>query len=156
MKTTRDWRFTVLNEFFNLNWRLEVAVSLLKAEVISWLPWQRWDGRGNSWLRARLRVKCGSDLVIFGHGRRGAVTACGLRTEDPVFVVDGGAEAVGWGVMRRGEHCGGGEEELTMDGLLPCRQFLTYSLLKWMSVTLCVWFLTHFNVLFLIPEAEIN
>lgn len=30
----------------------------------------------------------GKGLVIFGHGRRGAVTACGLRTEDPVFFLE--------------------------------------------------------------------
>lgn len=41
----------------------------------------------------RLCVKCGRDLVIFGQGRREAVTACGLRTEDPLFVLQGGYEA---------------------------------------------------------------
>lgn len=41
----------------------------------------------------RLRVKCGRDFVIFGRGRREAVTACGLRTEDPLFVLDRGV----WG-----------------------------------------------------------
>lgn len=45
---------------------------------------------GNSGLLVRLRVKCGRDLVIFGQGRREAVTACGLRTEDPLFVLPGG------------------------------------------------------------------
>lgn len=34
----------------------------------------------------------GKDLVIFGYGSRGAVTACGLRTEDPVFFLERGEE----------------------------------------------------------------
>ncbi len=32
----------------------------------------------------------GNGLVIFGHERRGAMTACGLRTEDPVFFLERG------------------------------------------------------------------
>lgn len=37
-----------------------------------------------------LCAKSGKGLVIFGHGRRGAMTACGLRTEDPVFLLEKG------------------------------------------------------------------
>lgn len=46
------------------------------------------------------------------------MTACGLKTEGPLLVVD-----------RRSyeERSWGGEEYLTVDGLFPCRQFLDYS-----------------------------
>lgn len=36
----------------------------------------------------------GKELVIFGHRRRGAVTACGLRTEEPVFLLERGRRVV--------------------------------------------------------------
>lgn len=39
-----------------------------------------------------LSVISGKDLVIFGHRRRGAVTACGLQTQDPVFFLERGHE----------------------------------------------------------------
>lgn len=43
----------------------------------------------------------GKGLVIFGHWRRGAVTACGLRTEDPVFFLErGGIRGVRGGWLR--------------------------------------------------------
>lgn len=50
----------------------------------------------------------GKALVIFGHGRRAAVTACGLRTEDPVFFLERGKREEwrvwggGWGIV----YCG--------------------------------------------------
>lgn len=37
-----------------------------------------------------LCAKPGKALVIFGHGRRGAVTACGPRTEGPLFFMQRG------------------------------------------------------------------
>lgn len=40
----------------------------------------------------------GMGLVIFGHRRRGAVTACGLRTEGPVFFLEWGGEGSGVGM----------------------------------------------------------
>lgn len=48
-------------------------------------------------IHLRKKPEKGSD--VFGHGRRGAVTACGLRTEDPVFALDRGE-------LRRGERSG--------------------------------------------------
>lgn len=42
------------------------------------------------------------------------MTACGLRTEGPVFFLEWGGE---WS---------GDEEQFTVDVLLPCRQFMTY------------------------------
>ena len=50
----------------------------------------------------------GKALVIFGHGRRAAVTACGLRTEDPVFFLESGG--------RRGEERRGGRRGIVYCG----------------------------------------
>ena len=44
----------------------------------------------------------GKGLVIFGHGRRGAVTACGLRTERPVFFLESRGEEERRGVGGQG------------------------------------------------------
>lgn len=70
-----------------------------------------------------LSAKSGEGLVIFGHGRRGAMTACGLRTEDLVFFMERGE--------LRGEVRGvGSEEYFTVDVLLPFRQLMNYYWLK--------------------------
>lgn len=50
---------------------------------------------------AHLCVIPGKELVIFGHRRRGAVTACGLRTEEAVFPSEGGSLVEKWGVVKR-------------------------------------------------------
>lgn len=62
-------------------------------------------------------------LSYFWSWERGAVTACGLRTEDPVFFLARGE--------LRGEERGvGSEEYFTVDVLLPCRQFVNYCWVK--------------------------
>lgn len=98
-----------------------------------WPQWWCWDRREvyelNKCVCVHLCEKPGKGLVIFGHGRRGAVTACGLRTEGPVFFTQRG--------QLRGEEWRGewevardGEEHFTVDVLLPCKQFMTYCWLK--------------------------
>lgn len=65
--------------------------------------------------------KPGKGLVIFGQAKRGAVTACGLGTEGPVF----------W--MQREESRGeerGVRNGFTVDVLLPRRQFMNYCWLE--------------------------
>lgn len=49
----------------------------------------------------RLCALPGKGFVIFGHWRRGAVTACGLGTEDPVYFLEreGLRGAGGWEVV---------------------------------------------------------
>lgn len=68
----------------------------------------------------------GKALVIFGHGRRGAVTACGLRTEDLVFFLESGG--------RRGEERSGelGNSLLWMPCYPAASLWLTVGL-NWMS-----------------------
>lgn len=64
----------------------------------------------------------GQGSVIFGHGRRGAMTACGLRTEDPVIFLERGGE----------EECGVGDSVLWMSCYSAASLWLSVGL-NWMS-----------------------
>lgn len=64
----------------------------------------------------------GRGSVIFGDWRRGAVTACGLSTEGPLFFLESGVGGRGWMAGRRGW--------FAVDGPLPRCQFMTYSWVK--------------------------
>lgn len=78
-------------------------------------------------VHACICVQSGMDLVIFGHGRRGAMTACGLRTEDPVFFLERGEIEE----RRRGGGAGGLRSPLLWTSCYPAATFLTY---RWVSV----------------------
>lgn len=76
-----------------------------------------------------LRPISGKGLVIFGHGRRAAVTACGLRTEDPVFFLERGGRR---GERREGWEWGLGHSLLWMSFYPAASLWLTVGL-NWMS-----------------------